>query len=850
MQKKWLRSLIPHVIAAAVFLLIAVIYCKPAFEHKVLSQRDYSQWKAMAHNSFQYKEAHGHFPLWTEGMFSGMPGYQVAMEAQGFAPHGLADHLLTLGLKKPASFFFLACICFYFLSQTLRVNPYVGIIGGLAYAYATYNAVIINVGHDTKMQAIAIMPAFIGSLVLIYEKRYWWGVALLALFTALFVEANHPQIVYYSLIIVGFMTAAYIIRWIKEKDIRHMVIAGSLTIFGGLTGVLCNAVVTFTTIDYAKASIRGGSELANGSGQVTKTGLSQGYAFTYSMYKTEPFTLLVPKIYGGSSDWNTEISEDKSKAIAALQEMPPQMSRQLQQSGFLDFYWGGIGDTAGPVYAGAIICFLALLGFFVLDDRHKWWILGACVLAIVMSWGSYFEGFNGVLLKWLPGYNKFRAPSMTLVIPNFLLCVLAVLSLQKLITVPAAERAAFWEKYKKGIYLTAGAFVVLLLMYFNLDFATDRERQMMKNVAAQGGQVAEYIRPFVQGIKEDRQGMFMSALLRSLLFIAGAAALVGLLIKGKLRPLLMLGLVGALSFIDLLGIDLQYLNNDRYQDEEDAQTPFNPSASDQKIMQDKGYYRVFDLRMGVPNITNNASTALFHLSIGGYHPAKLSFYQDLIENQLYHWPDCQPVLNMLNAKYIIQPNNQGGDSVTVNPDALGAAWFVRSVKYAPTARAVMEGLTGLDTKDTAVLFENDRGALGPDIAAGSSPQMAPGGIQDSASSIRLVKNDNDEMDYESVSKQKGFAVFSEVFYSGGWKAFIDGTEAPIFRTDYALRGLSVPAGKHQIRFVFHPAAYFTGQLVQNLAGIILVLLLAGAGFVEWRKRKRSPEQKAPNFVVS
>ncbi len=261
--------------------------------------------------------------------------------------------------------------------------------------------------------------------------------------------------------------------------------------------------------------------------------------------------------------------------------MPPQLSRQLQQSGFLDFYWGGIGDTAGPIYAGAIICFLAHCWAFLSSTTAiNGWILGASVLAILMSWGSYFEGFNGALLKWLPGYNKFRAPSMTLVIPNFLLCLLTVLSLQKLITVPTAERAAFWEKYKKGIYLTAGAFVVLLLMYFSLDFATEKERQMMKNVNAQGGQVAEYIRPFFQSMKEDRQGIFLSSLLRSLLFIAAAAALIGLLIKGKLRPLLILGLVGALSFIDLpSGIDLQYLNNDHYQDEEEAQTPFNPSAS-------------------------------------------------------------------------------------------------------------------------------------------------------------------------------------------------------------------------------------------------------------------------------
>ena len=821
MQKKWFRRLIPHAIAVVVFLLVAVIYSKPAFDHKVLSQQDLSQWKAMAQNSFQYKETHGHFPLWSEGMFSGMPAYHLAMEPKTFSPQSTFYYVLTLWLVKPASFFFLACICFYFLSQVLRVNPYVGIVGGLAYAYASYNAVIIYVGHDTKMQAIAMMPAFIGSLLLIFEKKYWWGVALLALSTALFVSANHPQIIYYALIIVAFMTVGYGVRWIREKDFRHLLIAGTLTIFGGLTGVLCNAVVSFTTYDYAKASNRGGSELAAAGGQVTRNGLSQDYAFSYSMYKTEPFEMLAPKIYGGSGQ--LEVPEDKSKAIAALQEMPPELGRQLQQ--FLSFYWGGIGSTAGPVYVGAIICFLALLGFVVLDGKHKWWILAACVLSILMSWGSYFAGFNGLLLKLLPGYDKFRAPSMTLVIPNFLFCVMAVLSLQRLFTLPAVERGVFWEKYKKGLYLTGGVFVVGLLMYFSFDYSRDSEKQVLQQTSAQGQQVREYVRHFFQGLREDRQGLFMGSLLRSFLFVAAAAILAGLAIKGKIRPFAMLGLIGALSFIDLIGVDLDYLNNDRYQDEEDAVTPFNPTAADQQIMQDKGYYRVFDLRQGGrEQITNNASTALFHRSVGGYHPAKLSIYQDLLEHQLYNFPDCVPVLNMLNTKYIIQPSRTGGDSVMVNPGALGAAWFVRSVKYASTAKAVMDELTGLDTKDTAIVFEADRGKLVFDPMAG-----------DSADVIRLVKNDNDVMEYESVSSRKGFAVFSEVFYDRGWKATIDGAEAPIIRTDYVLRGLVVPAGKHEIRFVFHPRAFYMGEMVQGVAGVILLLLLAGAVLVEWRR---------------
>ena len=291
-QKQWLKALLPHVIAILIFLSVAVIYCRSAFQGKVLVQEDVSQWKAMAQNSFQYKDEHGHFPLWSEGMFSGMPAYQIAMDGRVISPQYYFYDVLTLWLKKPpASFFFLACVCFYFLTQVLRVSPYVGTAAALAYAYATYNAVIVAVGHDTKMQAIALLPAFIGSLILIYEKKYWRGAALTGLSTALFVSAQHPQIVYYGLIIAVFMTAGYAIRWVRQKDFRHLLIAGVLVFSCGVVGVLCNAMISFTTYDYAKATIRGGSELAVAGGCARYgTGLaSQDYAFSYSMYKSEPF---------------------------------------------------------------------------------------------------------------------------------------------------------------------------------------------------------------------------------------------------------------------------------------------------------------------------------------------------------------------------------------------------------------------------------------------------------------------------------------------------------------------------------------------------------------------------------
>ena len=904
MKQKWVMNLAAHLIAVIVFLSVALIYCRPAFDNKVLVQEDVTQWKAMAQNSFRYKEQHGHFPLWTNGMFSGMPAYLIAMDVDAFQPQNFFYDLFTLHLKKPANFFFLACVCFYFLTQVLRVNPFIGIIGGLAYAYATYNPVIIGVGHDTKMQAIALLPAFIGSLLMLYEKKYAWGAALTALFTSIFIAVNHLQIFYYGLIIATAMTIGYTIRWVRQKEFRRLLVTGALAAFCGLIGVLSNAALIFTTAEFSKATIRGGSELAESGSMIAKGGLGEDYAFSYSMYRSEPFVLLAPKIFGGSS--GPELSGGNSKAAAALQTMPPQLAQQVQ--GLLSFYWGGIGGTAGPSYAGAIICCLALMGLFILDNKHKWWITATCILSIMMSWGGYFPAFNGVLLKFLPAYNKFRAPSVIMVIPVFLFCMLAVLTLQKIWTdarkgvaggglpadglpddgspgdkdpVDAQARLALWKNYKKGLSLVAGVFAVLLLLYFSFDYTTTEERQFLRQTNAAGAEVTKYVQSFLKGLREDRQGLFLHSWERSLLFVAAVLLLTGLYIKGKVRSWLFAGLTGLLAFVDIMGIDLQYLNGDNYKKLAEAPAIPTPSAADKQVLQDTGYYRVLDIRSGLATaLTYGAPVAWWHHSIGGYNAAKLSIYQDLIDHQLENFPRCMPVIDMLNTKYIIQQGAQSGDTVVANPAALGAVWFVREVRFERDARSVMNALTSFDPKDTAILFDKDRGALGSDwrpdssdrrpdnsdSRPGSSDPLRPGLAvlprPDSGASIRLIRHENDLLEYQSESKAPQFAVFSEVFYDRGWKAYLDGDaeslagrgatekdavpggskaagmELPIIRTNYVLRGVSVPAGRHTIRMVFHPTSYYAGLRVQNIAGVLLVLLLAGAVLMEFWGRNQ------------
>lgn len=829
------KKVLPHVIAVVIFLVVAVVYCKPTLEGKVLQQMDVTQWKGMAQNSFEYQKKHGHFPLWSNGIFSGMPAFQITSVGSDPISIGYLNNVFTLNLPKPISFFFLACVCFYFLSQVLKVNPYVGIFGALSYAYATYNPIIVGVGHDTKMQAIAYLPAFIASLLIVYDKKYLWGAACTAIFTALLISANHLQITYYAFLLAIIMSIGFGISWIKEKDFKRLFTSAGIAIGAGILGILVNAVMLFTTYEYAKQTIRGGSQLGDDKGTVTKTGLSKDYALSYSMYPTEALVMLFPRMYGGSSN-NLEVGEDKSKAIDALQQMQPQLGQQFQN--YLQFYWGGIDGvgTSGPPYAGAIVCFLALIGFVLLDGKYKWWILAAGVLTIIMSWGKYFVGFNGILLKLLPMYDKFRAPSMILVIPTLLLCMMAVLTLQKILQ--TEDKAALFQQYKKSLLIVAGVFVLALVIYFSADYASDAsDKLLLKQIgsiqdAQQKSMFEQPARVFVNGLKEDRKGLFMGDILRSFLFILVAAISILLFLKKKVTATIVIAVIGVFAFIDVITIDLKYFNAEHFQDDAEYENVFKPTSADEVIMKDTGYYRVLDVTQGIQGAFNSgALSAYFHKSIGGYHPAKLSIYQDLIEKQLYNFPECIPVLNMLNTKYIITPTKKDDPrpSVQQNPGALGAAWFVKGIEFKKGPAAIMNALTNFNPKDTAIIDEQFKASLALNQPA------------DSTATIQLLNNDNDVVTYRSSSSTPSFAVFSEVYYNDGWVASIDGKVTPIIRTNYVLRGLSIPAGKHEILFEFKPSSFYNSNKAAIGASALIWLLLIGAIVNAYRKPKEIVE---------
>lgn len=822
-----LQKAVPHLVAALVFLIVAILYCRPALEGKVLSQSDITQWEGANRQSVEYKEAHGHYPLWTNSMFSGMPTFLIAYDSNNVVPW-IVHNVLTLGLPKPIQFFFLACICFYFLAVVLRVNPYIGILGALAFAYATYNPVIISVGHDTKMWSIAYMPALMASVLLVYEKKYLIGGALTALFTAVMVAMNHPQIVYYLLLSLGIMTLFFVVRWMRAKEYKHLGMAAGITIAGGLIGVATNAANLMAVYEYQKETIRsGGSALASDSTatQQSKTGLSKDYAFSYSLKIAEPLVMFSPQLFGGS-DGPKEMDPEVSKAVEVLRTFP----REWQQAVPFGYYWGGLGETgigtSGPPYLGATICFLAILGMFVLDNKHKWWILATSVLVIIMSWGSYFDDFNTLLYKYLPFYDKFRAPSMILVVPQLLFPIMAVLTLQRVTEV--TDQQQFLKLFKKGLIATAVLFGVMLMVYLSADFTTSMDRQFMSQVSSMNqSQVSQMMSQYMNALKEDRASLMMGSIRRSFVFVLLAAALVFFLYRKKISYKVALVALTILCFADLMMVNVRYLSADNYHEPEEMRA-FVATPADQQILQDTGYYRVFNAD---PNRFQETTTSYFHNSLGGYHAAKLKIYQDLIERQLSGNVNFA-VLNMLNAKYILQTNPQTRQKmVQQNPSALGPCWLVKGIQFVPDAQAEMAALNGFSPADTAIVQQ----AFQPSIPF--TPQW------DSTATIQLVKNDNDIIQYSFAANSNQFAVFSEIYYAAGWKAFIDGKEAPIVKVNYVLRGLAVPAGNHQIEFRFEPQGYYTGRKITSIATILLGLSFLPGIFAAWKKRK-SPAARA------
>lgn len=836
MKQNWLKPLLPHIIAVLALLILAVLYCKPALDGKKLSQSDNVLWQATAKESLDYKAKHGITPLWTTSMFGGMPTYQLSMET----PHqfgGIIPSILQLGLPKPVNMLFLSALCFYILCVVLGANPIVSFAGAVAYTYASYSSIIIATGHDTKMMALSYMPAVIAGIIMITRKQYLLGTGITALFTTYLVASNHLQMTYYFFLLLGVIGIAYLVYCIRQKEIRHLLITAGLIIAAIGFGVGANAVTLWTTYEYSKESIRGGkSELTaltdQAQQQKTSGGLDKDYAFQWSYGKLETLTMLAPNVYGGSSN-SRELGTGSAfyKELTGIGVPAVQAEQQLR---LVPMYWGDQSayvGTSGPVYMGAVICLLAVLGLFLIRGWHKWWLAGVTVLGIFMAWGSNLQGFNYFLFDHLPFYNKFRAPSQALVLPQLTFAILAVMGLNELINgkIPKPE---LFKKLKWTGMIIGGLLVLLFLMSGTLSFTNatnnpekpggdDIVRAQYTQMLQGNTAVADNI---MKALREDRATLYRNDVLRSLVFAGLVFGLLWFFLKGKLNARMLAGGVVLLTLFDLLQVDRRYLNSDNFMDEASYGNPFQPTTADQQILQDKDpYYRVYNLTAS-PFDGQGALTSYFHKSIGGYHAAKLQLYQDLIERQISR--NNIRVLNMLNTKYVIQRGPDGQPVAQRNPDAMGNAWFVKHIQWVPNADAEMKALDNLNPKDTVVIDERYK----PDV------QGTP--VYDSAAAIRLVANNLNTISYESNAAGQQFAVFSEVYYSQGWNAFIDGKPAPYCRVDYALRGMLVPAGKHTIEFRFEPTSYYAGVKISLFSYIAVLIMLIGGIVMNVRQKKK------------
>jgi len=834
------KKILPHIIAIVIFLIVAVIYCKPALEGKVVAQQDIQGWRGMSQQSMEFHDKYGYYPLWTNSMYSGMPAYQIAFDSRTKLQVGYLDNILKLGLPKPISFFFLACLCFYILCIVAGANPWVSIMGALAYSYATFDPIIVTVGHDTQMLSIGYMPAVLAGLLLLFQKKYWTGFAVTAFFATLLIGQNHVQIVYYTLMIAVFITIAFLVKSYREKQMVPAFKGIGLGLIAGILGLACNAVTMMPTYEYAKESTRGGrSELTQDKENKTKGGLDKEEAFSWSYGFGETFTFILPDLYGGGSR-NKQFSSD-SKFVSKLTEVGAPEDQAILRETYSS-YWGDQRSTAGPVCLGAIVCFLFIFGLFYVKSWYKWWIIAVSAIAILLAWGANLKGINYFLFDHLPFYNKFRAVTMSLVIPQLCFPLLGVMAVNKLIN--ETDWAEAWKKLRLSVYVTGAVLLLLTGFYFTASFSNNNDKSLKdefkQNVLQQvprgqqpppqlEQQAEDFSSGLISALRTDRKDLMGGDLLRDILLIGITVVLIGLFIKQKIKPPVLLAGLIVLSSFDLLGVATRYLNSDSFVDDSDFESAFIPNEADQQILKDPDHanFRVFDETAASP-LYSDSRTSYHHNSIGGYHPAMLGLYEDIIDNQLSK--GNMQVFDMLNTKYFIVQNPQTGKPMAqLNPDAFGNCWLVKGIKYVPNADAEMDALNSTHLKDTAVVDKRYQS------------QIKEPPVWDSSASIKLKQNLNDKIDYTFHSTTPQFAVLSEVYYPLGWDAFIDGKKAAYVKTDYVLRGMYVPAGDHEIEFRFEPKSVSTGRTITIISNIIVFLSMILALVFYVRRKANYPK---------
>ena len=815
------KDILPHLAVIAAFLLLVIFYFSPIFfENKTLEQHDIIQWKGSAEEIVQFRKTHQEEPLWTNAMFGGMPSAFVSTEHYGdIFKH--VHKVLTLGLPHPVSLIFIMLVSFYLLLLAFDLKPLIAAIGAIGFALATFTLVSLGAGHNAKIMAIAYMPMTLAAAIWAFRKKPLAGAALFGLAFALQIRSSHLQITYYLALVLLALGISELIFAYKNKTIVTFFKAAAWLLVFGLIGIACNLGSLLTNYEYSKASIRGKYLLKPLDTKEVKReeGLDKNYAFDYSHEKFETFTLLVPNFYGGGS--STALDKNSATYKAMVEKGVPQESIN-QFIANVPIYFGGLNFTAGPVYAGAIICFLFVLGLLIVDNRWKWWLLGGTVLSFMLSWGSYFPSFNYFMFDHFPLYNKFRAVTMAMVIAQMTMPLLAMLALDKVLKSNLSE---IEKPLKISLGIVVGTLVLIMLMASSGSLEGKSDAQLRE---AAGG---EWL---LDAVKEDRISLVRADAFRSMMFILGAAVCIYLVLINKLKANIAIAIVALLTLIDLWSVDKRYLNKNNFA-KHVMENFYTPSEADVTIMEDKSLdYRVFNLN----NPFNDARTSYFHKSIGGYCAAKMRRYQDVIERALT--PEMEslitsfnnktfnpqllaslPVLNMLNTKYL--KLGESKDAVLLNPYALGNAWFVTDLKAVNGADQEIASLTSINPKLTA-------------IADLEEFVFTPSQYDTTGARVSLDSYEPNHLTYTTSNNQIGFIVFSEVYYDKGWQAYMDGKKIDHIRVNYILRGIHLPKGKHKIEFKFHPKTYYVGNTIGLYASIGLLIMVAGIIGVQFKRK--------------
>ena len=837
-MKTWKKCL-PDVVAVVLFAVISFVYFMPAdIDGRILYRHDSAAGRGAGQEMLQYQKQTGEQTRWTNALFSGMPTYQLAPSYNSTAVLNKAETAYHLWLPENVWYVFVYLLGFYILLRAFNFRDYMAALGAVIWAFSSYFFIIIAAGHLWKVMALAYLPPMIGGLVLAYRGKYLWGFLVTAIFSAFEVNANHIQMTYYYLFIILFMVIAWLVDALRKHEMARFCKATLTAVAAALVGICINISNLYHTYQYSQESMRGKSELVKkNSANQTGSGLDRDYITQWSYGIDETMTLLVPNAKGGASVPLSQSSTAMAKADPQIEQQIPQLYNGLTQ------YFGTQPGTSGPVYVGAFVLFLFILGLFLVKGPMKWALLGVTILSVLLSWGHNFMGFTNLFLDYVPMYAKFRTVASILVIAEFTIPLLAMMMLKKINDEPEILTDKRNRKFLiASLVLTAGvAAMVAIAPSLMGPFVTEQEHQMLSGIQ---GMPPELLSAIFNNLTAMREAMVSADAWRSAGIIIIGAAILLLYSKKRLSSRFMVGAVALLCLIDMWQVNKRYLYDDMFVEKSVREVPQQMSATDQIILRDKALdYRVLNL---ASNTFNENETSFYHKSIGGYHPAKLRRYQEMID--AYIEPEIQhlmpaiaqaagdmtkvngdsvfPVLNMLNTKYFIV-GLQNGQTVPVqNPYANGNAWFVDKISYVDNANEEIDAVGKLNLRHEAVADKKFEAQLGK-----ATPET-------STDLITLKAYEPNHLVYNVTSKNGGIIVFSEVYYPG-WTATVDGQQAELGRANYILRALNVKPGKHEVVLDFHPASLRKTEGIAYASYGVLALILALGIFIEWKKRKET-----------